>query len=235
VGQYDRIGCCKAAVPIKANSWIAQMTKKDAADSAEGRKRLRRLETFLDVTYALLFVNFIMYLPETEDMAWTDLPFGLLSLLLDNLLDLMRLIIAVGLTLISWNLTHKLLGPLERTNAVHTLLSLLQLIFVCLFLFFAIADPALESVSSPVGQSVCLAISGFIGIAGWSYARKNGFAKAEFTESQKDDVGRSLIIEPVTALLNAGLGFVGPGIWTLGWFVIPLVLVGARRRLQRTR
>ena len=98
-----------------------------------GGKQLRRLETFLDVAYAVLFVDFIMYLPHTEDMAWTELPYGLLSLLIDDPIDLLRLIIAVGLTLISWNLTHKLLGPLERTNARHTLLALLQLIFVCLF------------------------------------------------------------------------------------------------------
>lgn len=205
------------------------MTKIDATETATGRNRLRRLETFLDVAYAVLFVHFIMYLPETEDMAWRELPYGLLSLLLENSLDFMRLFIAVGLTLLSWNLTHKLLGSLDRTDAVHTLLSLLQLIFVCLFLFFAIADPTLESVASPVGQSICLAISGFIGIAGWSYARKKDFAKADLTVAQKDDVGKSVIIEPLTALLNTGLGFVGPGVWTLGWFTIPLVLVGARR------
>ncbi len=81
---------------------------------AAGRRQLRRLETFLDVAYAVLFVDFIMYLPHTEDMAWEALPYGLLSLLLDNSTDLLRLIIAVGLTLISWNLTHKLLGPLDR-------------------------------------------------------------------------------------------------------------------------
>jgi uncharacterized membrane protein len=208
------------------------MTNKDTNDSAAGRNRLRRLETFLDVVYAVLFVHFIMYLPETEDMAWMNLPFGLLSLLQEHLLDLMRLLIAVGLTLLSWNLTHKLLGPLDRTNVVHTLLALLQLIFVCLFLFFAVADPVLKSVSSPVGQSICLAISGFIGIAGWSYARKKGFVRADLSEVQKDDVGRSVIIEPVTAALNAGLGFAGPVIWTLGWFVIPMILAGVRRRLH---
>ena len=209
------------------------MTKEAAIDRTTGHNRLKRLETFFDVAYAVLFVEFIMYLPQTEDMAWADLHFGLLSLLWDNSLNLMRLFIAVGLTLISWNLTHKLLGPLDRTNGLHTLLALLQLVFVCLFLFFAIADPTLVSTSSPVGQSVCLAISGFIGIAGWRYARKRGFVKAEFTEAQKDDVGRSVIIEPVTALLNTGLGFVGPDIWTLGWFVIPLVLVGASRLMER--
>ena len=213
----------------------SSIDRKEAADSHTGRKQLRRLETFLDVAYAVLTVEFIMYLPQTEDMAWTDLQFGLLSLLRDNSLDLTRLFIAVGLTLISWNLTHKLLGPLDRTNGLHTFLGLLQLIFVCLFLFFAIADPTLVSTSSPVGQSVCLAISGFIGIAGWRYARKRGLVTAELTEAQKDEVGRSVVIEPVTALLNTGLGFVGPGIWTLGWFVIPLVLVGARRLMERAK
>ncbi|MEK6247344.1 MAG: hypothetical protein N2C12_04145 [Planctomycetales bacterium] len=210
------------------------MSNKDSDESAVGRNRLRRLETFLDVAYAVLFVHFIMYLPETEDMAWMDLPYGLMSLLMEHQLDLMRLFISVGLTLLSWNLTHKLLGPLERTNVVHILLALLQLIFVCLFLFFAVADPALKSVSSPVGQSICLAISGFIGMTGWSYARKNGFVRADLSEAQKDDVGRSVIIEPVTAALNAGLGFAGPVIWTLGWFVIPMMLVALRRRLEKS-
>jgi uncharacterized membrane protein len=210
-------------------------TTVDEATAATGRRQLRRLETFLDVAYAVLFVDFIMYLPHTEDMVWTDLPLGLLSLLIDNSVDLMRLVIAVGLTLISWNLTHKLLGPLDRTDARHTLLALLQLIFVCLFLFFAIADPALESVSSPVGQSLCLAVSGFIGIAGWSYARKKGLTSADLSEAEKNEVLRNVIIEPVTALLNTGFAFIGPVAWTAGWFVIPTILLGARRWLDRFR
>jgi len=210
------------------------MTEADV-NAAAGRKQLRRLETFLDVAYAVLFVDFIMYLPHTEDMAWTELPYGLLSLLIEDSANLLRLIIAVGLTLISWNLTHKLLGPLDRTNARHTLLALLQLIFVCLFLFFAIADPELESLSSPVGQSLSLALSGFIGIAGWSYARKHGLVRADLSETEKDDVPRNAIVEPVTALLNTAFAFVGPGAWTAGWFVIPVVLVSGRGRLERRR
>jgi hypothetical protein len=41
---------------------------RDIQDNTGGRQ-LRRLETFLDVSYAVLFVHFILYLPETEDMA----------------------------------------------------------------------------------------------------------------------------------------------------------------------
>lgn len=204
-------------------------------NAASGRRQLRRLETFLDVAYAVLFIDFIMYLPHTEDMAWTELPYGLLSLLIEEPANLLRLIIAVGLTLISWNLTHKLLGPLERTNARHTLLALLQLIFVCLFLFFAIADPELVSLSSPVGQSLSLALSGFIGIAGWSYARKHGLVRSDLSKTELDEVPRNAIIEPVTALLNTGFAFVGPGAWTAGWFVIPIILVSGRSRVERRR
>ncbi len=200
-----------------------------------GSKQLRRLETFLDVAYAMLFVDFIQYLPRTEDLAWTDLPFGLMSLLVDNSVDLLRLLIAVGLTLFSWNLTHKLLGPLVRTDGKHTLFVLLQLIFVCLFLFFAIADPGLVSVSSPVGQSLSLAVSGFTGIAGWSYARKKGFTRPDLSETDTDEVGRNAMTEPVTALINTGFAFVGPGAWTAGWLVIPIILLAARRGLGRRR
>jgi uncharacterized membrane protein len=204
-------------------------------NAVAGRKQLRRLETFLDVAYAVLFVDFIMYLPHTEDMAWTELPYGLLSLLIDDLANLLRLIIAVGLTLISWNLTHKLLDPLDRTDSRHTLLCLLQLIFVCLFLFFAIADPDLRSLSSPVGQSLSLALSGFIGIAGWSYARKRGLTRPDLSQTDEDEVLRNAIIEPVTALVNTGFAFVGPGAWTAGWIVIPIILVSGRGRLKRRR
>ncbi len=199
-----------------------------------GHKRLRRLETFLDAAYAMVVISFFLdYLPPAEDMAWIELPYGLLSLLLQDPQNLLRLFIGLGLTIISWNLTHKLLGALEQSNLVHTLLCVLQFIFVCLFLWFAISDPEIISASSRVGQSLCLAISGFIGIAGWFYARNKGYAKFDLTENQKDTVEKNIFTEPVTALLNTGLGFVGPGTWTLGWVLIPMALAGGKRLLKR--
>ncbi len=68
----------------------------EVSEAQQGRKRLLRLETFLDVAYAVLFVEFIQYLPHTEDMAWEALPYGLLSLLIENSVQVLRLIIAVA-------------------------------------------------------------------------------------------------------------------------------------------
>jgi hypothetical protein len=65
--------------------------------------------------------------------------------------------------------------------------------------------------------------------------RKNGLTRPDPSEAEQDDVLRNAIIEPVTALLNTGLAFIGPGAWTAGWFVIPMKLVSARGRLERRR
>lgn len=199
-----------------------------------GERQLRRLETFLDVSYAVLFIQFIiLYLPEPEDMAWVDLPYGVLSLLIDNWTELLRLIIAVGLTLLSWNMSNKLLAPLDRTDAKHTFLMLLHLILVCFFLFFAIADPMLVTLSSPVGQSLCLAASGFVVVGAWHYARRQGFTRTSLSDAEKDHVVRQAVIEPLTALTNTGFAFVGPLAWTAGWLVIPVVLITGRRQWEQ--
>ncbi|BBM01960.1 hypothetical protein [Microbulbifer sp. GL-2] len=205
----------------------------DTGTIAIRHSRLRRLENFVDVAYALLFVNFVLYLPSGEDMAWTKLEFGLLSLLLENSQEIFRLFIAVGLTLVQWNLTHKLLGPVEQSNNIHTSLVLLQQVVVCFYLYFAISDPKLVSLSSTVGQSVCLALSGFIGLAGWQYARKRGFANASLTQKEKDNVFKSATTEPAVAVLTIGLAFISPVVWSLGWLVIPLILVVIHKKIGR--
>jgi hypothetical protein len=61
------------------------------SDNVPGCKQLWRLETFLYVAYATLFVDFIMHLPSTDNLAWTQRPFGLPQFLVDNSVDPLRL------------------------------------------------------------------------------------------------------------------------------------------------
>jgi len=203
----------------------------DKAGSEQGKKHLQRLETFLDVLYALLFFQMLHYLPQGEDMAWADKPLGLLSLLWANADDLLRIFVGLALTIIYWNLNNKLFGPLVRTNGRHAILALLQMFFVCLFIYFAISDPGLAGgPSSPALQCVSLFIAGFVGLWGWSYAGKNQLVNEDLTEAEKDRVARSGLIEPITALLNTPLAFVGPMAWTLGWLIIPFPVMWVIRK-----
>ena len=208
---------------------------KDSFSELEGRSYLGRLKVFLDVIYALLFFQVILYLPRFEDEAWKDKSLGLLELLIENATELLRIFIGLGLTLIYWNLNNRLLGPLVRTDSRHALLAVLQMIFVCLFLYFAIADPDLSGgPSSPALQSASLAIAGFIGLGGWAYARKYQLVDERMPEEDRNKLGHGRLIEPITALLNTPTAWLGPWVWTAGWFTIPFLVAAVLKRSKRS-
>ncbi len=187
---------------------------------------LRRLSRFIDVAYALLFIHLIVkFLPHFEDMEWTHKPYGLLSHLVDNRLELLRIFIGGGLALLYWNQNNSLFKNLIRTNGLHAMLSLVQLFLVVLFVYFAIADPGLESQSSPALQAASLALAGFTGIAAWIYASKKGLIREGMSEEDVKQVTKSNLMEPLTAVVNVGLAFVGPLVWTLAWFLLPPVFI----------
>jgi hypothetical protein len=69
----------------------------DAALNVEfGKKHPRRLEVFLDVVYALLFIRMIDFLPPAEHMRWVDSPIGILQVFADNPGKLLRIVIPFG-------------------------------------------------------------------------------------------------------------------------------------------
>ena len=190
-----------------------------------GRVHLRRLSRFIDVVYALLFFHILStYLPHFEGMGWMDKPYGLLSHLYDGRNEMLRIFIGAGLTVLYWNQNTKLFRNLARTNFTHGLLSIVQLLFVVLFVYFAIADPDLQSKSSPALQAASLAIAGFIGILALRYAYKKQLMHENMTETDLQGEVRANLMEPMTATINTGLAFVGPLIWTIGWFVLPVVI-----------
>jgi uncharacterized membrane protein len=187
---------------------------------------LRRLSRFIDVVYAVIFFHIVsQYLPHFEEMTWTEKPYGLLSHLWDGKTELLRIIIGAGLALLYWNQNSNIFKHLIKTNYTHAALSLVQLFFVVLFVYFAIADPNLETKSSPALQAAALAIAGFMSIGLWKYAAKNGLVREGMSDEEIRQVTKSNLMEPLTAVFNVGLAFVGPLVWTLAWFLLPPVFI----------
>ena len=195
---------------------------------------LQRLSRFIDVVYAVIFFHILStYLPNFEDMSWTQEPYGLLSHLADNSMELLRIFIGGGLALLYWNQNIGIFKHLVRTNYTHAALSLVQLFFVVLFVYFAIADPNLESKSSPALQAACLAIAGFMSIGLWRYAAKNDLIREGMSNEDIQQVTTSNLMEPMTAVVNVGLAFVGPMVWTIAWFALPPVFSWILRKKER--
>ncbi len=185
---------------------------------------LNRLSRFIDIVYALLFFFMIThYMPLIEDMEWSHKPLGLLSHLIDNSSELLRIFIGGGLALMYWNQNNSLFKHLTKTDGMHAALSLIQLFLVCLFIYFAIADPALESQSSPALQAASLALAGFTGVGAWVYASKHNLMSESLNEDEVNSITRSNLMEPSVAVVNIGLAFVGPMVWTLAWFILPVI------------
>jgi len=193
---------------------------------------LNRLSRFIDVVYALIFFSIMsQYLPHFEDMSWTEKPYGLLSHLWDERTG--RIIIGVGLSLLYWNQNNGIFKYMVRTNSTHAALSLVQLFFVVLFVYFAIADPGLITKSSPALQAACLAIAGFMSIGLWKYAVKSGLVREGMSEEDINQVTKSNLMEPLTAVFNVGLAFVSPMVWSLAWFVLPVIFTWILKKRNR--
>ncbi|UCD61830.1 MAG: hypothetical protein JSV59_04475 [Flavobacteriaceae bacterium] len=187
---------------------------------------LRRLSRFIDVVYAVIFFHIMsQYLPHFEEGTWMGKPYGLLSHFYDSRMELLRIIIGSGLALLYWNQSVGIFKHLVRTNYTHAALSLLQLFFVVLFVYFAIADPNLESKSSPALQAASLAIAGFMSVGLWKYAAKNSLIREGMTKEEINQVTKGNLMEPLTAVFNIGLAFVGPMVWTLAWFLLPPIFL----------
>ena len=68
-----------------------------------------------------------------------------------------------------------------------------------------------------------MAIAGFLGVANWRYAVKAGLTREDLENDEAKAITKSNLMEPLTAVVNVGLAFVGPMVWTIAWFVLPAV------------
>jgi hypothetical protein len=212
---------------------LARAVESSSPPSGAARS-LRRLEVFLDVLYALIVFRMLAYLPSTEDMTWVGKPLGLLGPLIQHRRELWKPVMGIGLTVICWSLNNKRLSQLHQTDGVHTVINLVQMAFVCLFIYFAIGDPMLAGGSlSRALQGASLALAGVTGQWAWAHARRYGLVDAQAPEKQLENVGRNGRAETVTAVLTMPLAWIGTITWTLGWFIIPLVITQILPRLAR--
>jgi hypothetical protein len=200
---------------------------------ASALRALRRLEVFLDVVYGLVAAHMLTYLPPVRDMTWAARPLGLLGELAKNTHEVWRAAMGFGITALAWLVSARRLSRLRTTDALHSGIVLFQTGLACLFIYFAVCDPTLSGGSTPRAlQCGSLALASAAGQLAWSYARRRGLVDAETPREQLDDISARGWQETLSALLITPLSWIGPITWTLGWAVIPAVLLLGSLRLR---
>jgi len=185
-------------------------------------EQLGSLNRFLDVVFALMFFRILQFLPAFEDKHWTQLPHGLVSLLAGDPTNLMRIGFGVVMVVYYWTRKNALLSLLERSTGVLAVLSIASLCFVCLFMYALIADPMM--VGGPPTfflESASLAVAAFLGFVALRYAIGAELTRPELRPAV-EQIARTDLSNPLTAVVAAGLSWSGPLIWTLSWCLIPV-------------
>ena len=192
------------------------------AENRLGALRLTRLERLTDVVYAIVLWRLFAMIPQPgrDGWKWDDISSFAASEWP------IFLLCAIGLifTIMYWLQTHTLLGKLARSDARHSILSILQIFFLFTFLYAIRSGIALgASPSMRAFESITAAAVGFSGGFAWAHAVKKDLLHSSVTKAEAIELRYRFLAEPITALVTLFFVFT-PILWELSWFANPLVI-----------
>jgi len=197
------------------------------------RLQLRRLETLMDVIFAVMIWRLFVLLPKPDAAEGATLEFSYFTS--DVLGDLAGALVGLVFVVVYWTQNNKLLGNLVRTNNVHTTLMIAQVFFLLLYLKSVGMGMDYEGQLEPmVLQSGTLAMVGFTALIGWKYATKNERMTAPGLDKEgANTITQNISVEPISALVTLPFAFVGPWAWELSWLFYPIAVILWKRARKR--
>ena len=190
------------------------------------KKQYDRLATLVDSIYALVLVILVTYLPIPSEEDWAG---GNLTDFLNSQKEhIFPVIIALILLTTYWIQNNNLVGNLIRTDAIHSSISLLQILFVFLYLYVVILGTVPDFEGTPTVlalQSLTASFIGITGVTSWLYAQHNHrLLSEEITGAEIKEMKLNLLSEPITALISLPFAFLGGFMWEISWLSYPLVI-----------
>lgn len=218
----DRV---KDSIPTTRQRTVAEM-ERDA-------RQLTRLERLMDFLFALLIWGVFQNLPipSIEEFAKHSN---------SELIDAYKnsfIIILVGAFLIItyWGQNNRVFGNLVRTDGKHAVFSLMQMFFLMLYMYSVSFEMVFSGETiALVAQSITLALSGFMAVIAWGYARKNRRLLSDaISNSEAEQLKISIFAEPLAATFTIPFAFIGPGAWNLSWLSLILFSIWLKRRSRK--
>lgn len=201
----------------------------DSGHLGTARSQLQRLGTLTDVIYAVALVLIISWLPlpkesHAQGAVWI---LDLWAEYSDNIIA-----VAIGLvfSIIYWIRSNTLMTALERTDGVHTGLSIFSVFFLLLLLYIVRVSAEVAAPSRRAGESVAVALIGIAAGAAWWWARGKGLVREGVSKEEMMSVQIQAFAEPLAALVTLPFAFVGELAWNLAWLAYIPIAGFLRRR-----
>jgi len=201
----------------------------DSSYAGVARSQLVRLTTLTDVVYGVGLVLVISWLPLPEESlaGGTVWLFDLWAEFSDNIIGV---VLGLLFSIIYWLRSNKLMSALERTDGVHTGLSIASVFFLLLLLYVVRVSAEVAAPSRRAGESVAVMLIGVAAGAAWWWARRKGLVRQGVSKKEMLGVQIEAFAEPMAALVTLPFAFAGELAWNLSWLAYIPIAAFLRRR-----
>jgi hypothetical protein len=215
-----------SALPI-----LEKSVNRDPIDTS--RVHHQRLGRLTDVVYAIALATVIQWLPyPSESLAEGDV--WLIQLFADHANNMVAVLIGLVFIILYWVRSNTLLSALDRTDGVHTGLSIASVFFLLFLLYIVRVSAELSAPSRRAGESVAVLLIGVAAGAAWWWARRKRLTREGLTREEQTSAQLEAFAEPLVALITLPLAYVGDLAWNLAWLAYFPVAAILRRRGNRT-
>jgi uncharacterized membrane protein len=204
-----------------------------SAHSTTARSQLIRLSTLTDVVYAVALVLIIQWMPLPEESRSGGVVW-LFDLWAEHADKIISVIIGLVFTILYWIRSNTLMSALDRTDGVHTALSIASVFFLLLLLYVVRVSAEVAAPSRRAGESVAVALIGIAAGAAWWWAGRRKLVREGISKDQRLGVQVEAFAEPLAALVTLPFAFVGELAWNLAWLAYLPISAFLRRRGSRT-
>ena len=193
------------------------------------RSQLERLSVLTDVVYGVALVLVVTWLPLPEESHSTGAVW-LFDLWVEYSNNIIAVIIGLAFTIIYWIRSNTLMTALDRTDGVHTGLSIASVFFLLLLLYVVRVSAEVAAPSRRAGESIAVALIGIAAGTAWWWARRKGLVREGITKEEMLGVQIEAFAEPLAALVTLPFAFVGELAWNLSWLAYIPIAAFLRRR-----
>ena len=188
------------------------------------RSQLMRLAQLTDVVFGAALILIVFWLPRPEEsLVAGEVWIG--QLFLDHAQNLIGVLTGLVFVILYWLRSNALLGALDRTDGVHTALSIASVFFLLLLLYMVQVAGEVAAPSRRVGESVAVALIGLTAAAAWRRACLRDLVRAGITKADRLKAQTEAFSEPLTALITIPFACVGEWTWNLAWLTyIPITV-----------
>jgi uncharacterized membrane protein len=193
------------------------------------RSQLERLATLTDVAYAVALVLIVTWLPLPEE-SHSEGTVWLIDLWAEYSDNIISVIIGLVFSIMYWIRSNTLMTALDRTDGVHTGLSIASVFFLLLLLYMVRVSAEVAAPSRRAGESIAVALIGLAAGAAWWWARRKNLVREGLSKEDVLAIQLEAFTEPLTALVTLPFAYVGELAWNLAWFAYIPIAAFLRRR-----